>query len=385
MNKKITQIVLVGLVVSFIIPQFALASWWNPFTWFNRTVKTEVILVATSTTSIATTSTAAAVTIPTITTPVPTAVPVQPKIASTLPNTIEITPPKPVKLRPATTTALQDCSVIENVMEKDTCYVSISKATKDPDICPKITNLDKRNTCYLVIAVMKKDRSLCELIVDGNDTVMRKACDAIKDPVYSANSPKGIITAEFLKDPTLDNFKLFCNKAKDIEGSQVERTMDDSRESLITKKISYYFDLEDCVNLSDSEDIFYFPLNSDLQVELKRNDPNWFREVKLLYNDKIQALISNSVIKFVTFQKDMFSGVPGDNDEFDSIKSPQELFDYYSSRIDNIEDYLSSSELNSEKKDDIIDRYIETYKEKVKRIPNAVSDMKMLSRTLERN
>ena len=153
---------------------------------------------------------------------------------------------------------------------------------------------------------------------------------------------------------------------------------------MITKKLSYYFDIEDCVYLNNTEDIYYFPLDENLLVELKSGDPDWFREAKLIYNDKIQTLIKTNVIRFISFEKRMFPALQGDSNKFNSIKSPKELFAYYLFGIDNIEDYMSSDELSFTSKDEIMDRYVESYKERIQRIPSAVSDMKMLLRTITR-
>lgn len=158
--------------------------------------------------------------------------------------------------------------------------------------------------------------------------------------------------------------------------------MDDSRESLITKKLSYYYDIGDCLYLNNPKDMYYLPLSNNLLVELKSNDPDWFRETKLIYNDKIQTLIDKNTIRFIGFKKGMFPALRGKSNEFDSIESPKELFAYYLLAVDNIEDYIFSEELNSESKDYIISRYIETYKERINGIPYSVSDMKTLLRTI---
>jgi hypothetical protein len=53
--KNIKSIFLIGLLVTFTVPSIALASWWNPFSWFNNwgrgnnQTKVEVIEIATST------------------------------------------------------------------------------------------------------------------------------------------------------------------------------------------------------------------------------------------------------------------------------------------------------------------------------------------------
>ena len=403
MKTKITQIALTGLLISFIIPNLAAAAWWNPFSWkwFNKSMETEVILVATSTdpvavthstTTLATTSTTNTQSVAEKPLPEPIIETIAPKIAPPVATTASpvITPPvmapQPVRLKPVTATVNQDCSILQDPAQKDNCYLTLAKSGKDPATCPNINDIGKRNNCYLLVAYHRKDQTLCKAIIDGNGTVTQKLCtDTVKDPVYSASTPKGIIITDFLKDPTLENFKTFCEKAKGVEGLQVEKTMDDSKESLITKKLSYYYDLEDCVYLNDSEETFYFALDNGLRVELESNDPDWYREAKLLYNDKIQNLINTSGLKFVSFEKSMFSRIPFmDEDEFEDIESPQELFAYYLSGIKNVDDHVSQFELESEQEEEMVDDYVRNYKEKIKGIPNSVSELKVLYRNLTR-
>jgi hypothetical protein len=392
MNTKISQIALAGLLISLIVPQFVLAAWWNPFSWgwFNKPVSTTTVQIATTT---ATTSTVDVI-LPTVTTP-PAAVIKPNNTPITPPTTVApnapIAPrstPQPLKLKPLAPVASgQDCSLIQSQAERDACYVALSKVTKDTSICPKISDTEQSNACFLVIANFTKDPTVCNLMVDNGSKITKSICLSLvnKYATSTVSTPKSILIAEFLKDPTLDNFRSFCNKAKDIEGSQIEKTMDDSRESLITKKLSYYYDVEDCVYLNNPEDTYYLPLNNDLLVELKSNDPDWFREAKLIYNDKIHTLINTNTIRFIGFEKSMFSAIRGEgSDEFDSIESPKELFAYYFSKINNIEDNMSQYELNSDSSDQIISNYKENYKEIVKRISASVSDMKILYRNLTR-
>lgn len=56
--KNISKLVLTLLLVSFVIPNLALAAWWNPFSWFKKgpSIKNEVVKIVTqtSTTTIST-------------------------------------------------------------------------------------------------------------------------------------------------------------------------------------------------------------------------------------------------------------------------------------------------------------------------------------------
>jgi len=44
MSEKFSRFLIITLIVSFVAPQVALASWWNPFSWFeDRTTKVETL------------------------------------------------------------------------------------------------------------------------------------------------------------------------------------------------------------------------------------------------------------------------------------------------------------------------------------------------------
>src|SRR3989338_2105194 len=148
--------------------------------------------------------------------------------------------------------------------------------------------------------------------------------------------PRTALVAKFLKDPTLENFKIFCNEAKDIEGDSTKEVLSDDRQNLITVKLTFYDDLRDCQDLLDpltTSRIYYrpamsyIPLDDSLLVPFADSDQDWLREAKILYNNEIKNLIKISVTKFIRFNP----GKVTINGEV--IKSPIDLFEYWEEKI----------------------------------------------------
>src|SRR3990167_4617712 len=76
------------------------------------------------------------------------------------------------------------------------------------------------------------------------NTVASTSIDTVQEPKSPEPiSPKAVLVAKFLKDPTLENFKIFCNEAKDIEGDSTKQILSSDRQTLITVKLSYYEDI----------------------------------------------------------------------------------------------------------------------------------------------
>lgn len=324
--NKIHKLFFVTILVSFIFPSFALASWWNPFSWFNNWKSsdkqsiTEIVDVSTTTQNTDTKNVESG---PANTTTSSTQVN-EPVVTKTIvKNTSAIS-------TATTTNNIDNCAHIQGTLEKDACYIALSKVTKDSSVCINIIDLEKKNACYLVIANFKKDPKICDLMLDYTGSVNRNMCLNIVDnrnfSTPSATDPKVVLVNSFLENPTLDNFKSFCKEAKNIPGSKIEKTMDSSRENIVSKNLSFYYDLENCVNLDSGDNTYYLPLDINLLLPLKSKDSDWEREAKLLYNEKINYIVNTSIARFVLFESE------------ESIDTPAELFEHYSSKIKEYDD-----------------------------------------------
>ncbi len=315
-----------------IIPSVALASWWNPFTWFrfNKTEKTEIIQIATSTIQVTETGTSTKNTLEN----------------NVKPNVTQNT--QTLESKTATPFITQNCSSIQDLKQRDICYVALAKVQKDPVICNSIVDLTKRDSCYIYLAYLKNDSDLCNFLVEKSN---EDKCHNLT--TNELENEKSILITQFLNNPTLENFKVFCANAKKITGSKIEKTMDSSRENLVTTNLSFYYDIRDCKNLDANDGVYYLPLDTNLLISLKSSDSDLEREAKLLYNEKINNLISTSVIRFVLFRGQ------------ESIKTPKELWSYYLS-MTNGDGSTSNEKIRN-----------------IQSFPDVVSDLSMTFKTLK--
>src|SRR3989338_7732711 len=150
-------------------------------------------------------------------------------------------------------------------------------------------------------------------------TTSVKNTPIIKEDVKIVNDPRTTLIAEFLKNPTLENFRTFCNSAKNIDGKKTKQNLDSSRENMITVKLSLYDDFNDCQNLDNVDrGVSYLPLDNNLLVSLTSSDTDDMREAKIIFNEKVKNVMATSKLKFVAFKKYPIT-----------VQSPTELFQSY--------------------------------------------------------
>lgn len=196
----------------------------------------------------------------------------------------------------------------------------------------------------------------------------KKDTPTIETKIVKKNSPQNNLISEFLKDPTLENFKIFCEKAKSLEGKKTKQVLSADKQSLIFQKDSMFNDFKECSYFDnkaltgtgkESQYANYnlIVLDKNLLTELKDNDEDWLREAKILYNNRVNDLINKSKIKFV-----IFKGIP-------EIKTPNDLFKYYLNDISKWED--------SETNEDRIEIYVKADKSKIGLIYKNISELKI--------
>src|SRR3989344_1084652 len=180
------------------------------------------------------------------------------------------------------------------------------------------------------------------------------ATSSVSSKNIEPTDPKALLVAKFLKDPTLENFKIFCNEAKNIEGDSTKQVLSSDRQTLITVKLTLYDDIRDCQDLLDplttSRIYFrpamsYIPLNDNLLIPFTNSDQDWLREAKILYNNEIKNLIKISVAKFIRFNL-MSIGVSGGVSNKESIKLPTDLFKYLEDRISTTQQSIDTLNQN---------------------------------------
>ena len=197
---------------------------------------------------------------------------------------------------------------------RSTSYVQVQVATTT-SITPTTAVTKKAD-------VNIKQNMVKETIIPKKDTVSPtsvKNTPIIKEDVKIANDPRTTLIAEFLKNPTLENFRTFCNSAKNIDGKKTKQILDSSRENMITVKLSLYDDFNDCQNLDNVDrGVSYLPLDNNLLVSLTSSDTDDMREAKIIFNEKVKNVMATSKLKFVAFKKYPIT-----------VQSPTELFQSY--------------------------------------------------------
>lgn len=151
------------------------------------------------------------------------------------------------------------------------------------------------------------------------------------------DDPRSALISNFLKNPTLENFKTFCISAKNTEGSSTKQVLNDNRENIVDIKLSLYEEIEPC---HPSDRNILLPLDSNLLVAFKDNDSNEIREGKILFNEQIKGLMNTSKVKFISFRIEVIDGK--------QAKNPRELFEFYAEAIKKAENLLSEANKNED-------------------------------------
>ena len=116
------------------------------------------------------------------------------------------------------------------------------------------------------------------------------------------NSQGSELVKEFLKDPTLENFRILCESSKNIPGSATKQVLDSNREEMVIESQSMYYDLGmvDCQNF-DNKNSYFLTLDENLFVTFNENDTDELRTAKIDYNNQVKNLINTSELEFIIF------------------------------------------------------------------------------------
>lgn len=195
-------------------------------------------------------------------------------------------------------------------------------------------------------------------------------------------SPQNALISEFLTNPTLENFKVFCEKAKALDGKKTKEVLSPDKQSLITQKESMFSDFKECnfgnksIDVSSKEYLYDNPysllsLDKNLLINLENDDPDWLRESKLLYNNKINKLLEESKIKIVIFNN---------SSRKLEVKNPKDLFNFYLDKISKNEKEVKMTEADDELSImtiNILKGAIEETKTKIKSIYKNINEIKI--------
>jgi hypothetical protein len=179
------------------------------------------------------------------------------------------------------------------------------------------------------------------------------------------NNPKGLLIANFLKNPTIENFKVFCESAKTIEGNSTKQILDQNRENLINIKVTLYEEIKDCQKISTNTDnTYYLPLDKNLLISLANDDTDEIRRIKILYNAKINNFISTSKLKFIGFKGT------------EKSHSPNELFQAYIEDVHKSQSRLAElNQLGDKISKEIAETSVSLLMGRISEITNSVFDL----------
>jgi hypothetical protein len=259
MKNKLTITIIFVLLT---VPNLAFASWWNPFSWswFTKTVKMDTS---------------------------PAAIPV-----AITPITEELT-------STSTTVVKADESIVSTQSTEG--RLMPTKAPPAP-VSTKLTPGPCDQECLEHQESMRRNREemirqealMLEQRKQQEALITEKA--AIQDK--KNNNPRAVAIRSFLDNPTFTNFKLFCEKAKSLDGWTTKQTLDEQRESIVTVTLSLYDDIN-CEILKQDITVYQLPDDS-LSIPYLTGDTDTLRTVKIKTNESINSLTTDS--KFVIFK-----------------------------------------------------------------------------------
>jgi len=107
-----------------------------------------------------------------------------------------------------------------------------------------------------------------------------------------------IAMEEFLKDPTFENYKAFCVKAKSLQGWGTIKKLNSNKDSVVSETPTLYDSLWDCKLLDNGKQFAVYSLpDDDLHLAFDKNDIDLVRVAKIKYNNELDEVSKKS--KFV--------------------------------------------------------------------------------------
>lgn len=119
------------------------------------------------------------------------------------------------------------------------------------------------------------------------------------------------IARKFLSNPTLNNLKIFCEKAKSIDSSQTEEVLNEDKTAIRVVSIPLSETISSCVHLNNpnSDIVFIFPTSNSLLIDLCAEDTDTLRMSKIKWNNKMRE--DNQIYKLYGFNNNIPGFVAG--------------------------------------------------------------------------
>ena len=155
---------------------------------------------------------------------------------------------------------------------------------------------------YITFLVEKSEKQTASTnIVDvakEKDTEQQKDDNAkllevlekISEPEKQITEAEQVIN-NFLGNPSLDSFRVFCDRAKNIRSSQTKEVLSADRTRLETVNKTLFEVVSSCRYLNDpNSGVFFTPNLESLLVHLDSTDTDSIRIKKINYNNQIKEL-----------------------------------------------------------------------------------------------
>ena len=112
--------------------------------------------------------------------------------------------------------------------------------------------------------------------------------------------PSKVAMGILLQNPTYENFRNFCNQAKNLQGYTQKKILNASKDQMVLTTVSLYEEISGCKSLDKGQEFVVYTLpDSSLYLTLKDTDTDLVRETKVIYNDKLNTYSQSA--KFVIF------------------------------------------------------------------------------------
>lgn len=145
----------------------------------------------------------------------------------------------------------------------------------------------RATTSANIIDIAKKEETNQQ---KEDNAKLSEVLEKITDPQKQLTEAAQVIN-EFLSNPSMDNFRVFCVKAKDIKSSQTKEVLSADRTKMETINKTLFEAINTCHYLTDPDSGFLFVSNlEDLLVDFDDIDTDSVRTKKISYNDQINEL-----------------------------------------------------------------------------------------------
>lgn len=126
-------------------------------------------------------------------------------------------------------------------------------------------------------------------IIEAPQKIKSSQQASIATPSQEQPSEAKILIKEFLDNPSPDNFRVFCDKAKNVKSSQTKESLSADRTQMELVNKTLFEVVDTCRTITNPEIIFVSDLDS-LLVSLNGTDTDSIRIKKLDYNKQLKEL-----------------------------------------------------------------------------------------------